>query len=284
MGISIEDAKKHIRDLGFDIDPENKYVKELIESCVPKNDIKSLEHYMKQCQNCGGYALQLPICIFSGDKYSFEEKVLRIMELYPFVRLLSDTELKDNEYIVEFRAQGMGHHFIKIDQNGEAKEKDGCGLPREFKKWDNLEDAPEAVFAVLKQEYRTKEMKDLPQCNKDMFLNLDAYEVEDEYGTYIDTKKAKKPMTFNDKLEEAYNNKKSSFIYNNKMYYLKINKDDPELIYICNEREILGEVCVDGKDFLIELNEEKKNEVFGFEPSIPIRIKEGCNENLDEER
>ena len=265
-----DNFKKHIKEIGFDVDIESyPKLKENVEYFAKKDDIKGLEHYMNQCQNCGGYALQIPICIFSGNDYTFEEQVLRITELYPFVRLLSDSELKNEESKVMFRAGKTGHHFIRIVENGEAIEKCESNLPRKFQGWGTLEDDPEAVFAVLKQEYRSNEIKKLPQCTRDMFLNEEAYYATEENDyTDIIKKKATKPITFKDRLQEAYNNRQSSFKYRDKTFYMKVNKKDSELIYICNDNEILGELCTDGTDFIIELDTKKQNQIFGFKPSI----------------
>lgn len=266
MNITIEEAKEHIKNLGFDIDLDiNKY-KKTIEYYTEKNDLEGLVHSMQQSQNCGGFALEIPICIWPVKQYSFEEKVLRILELYPFVRLLSNSELKENEYIVKYRAEGCGHHFIKIKDDGIAVEKNASQLPQKFNSWDNLENSPEAVFAVIKQEYRDENTKNLPQCNRDMYLNMDAYEYVENGYIDIMTKKAQKPITFEDKLINAYNTKNSSFIYNDKEFHLKIDKKDTDLIYICDEFNILGTVCTDGETFLIDLEEDKKNKIFGFQP------------------
>ena len=275
MSLEYESLKEHIKKLGFDIDIEiYTKLKEAVEYYTENKDINGLEHYMKQIQNCGGYALQIPICIFSGGNYTFEEQVLRITELYPFVRLLSDTELKEDEYVVIFRSGKTGHHFIRIDENGNATDKHECNLPGNFQGWGTLEHAPEAVFAVVKQEYRSEAIKDLPQCNRDMFLNEDAYyKIEEDGYKSIRKKKAAKPITFRDRLQNAYNNRTSSFPYQGKTFYLKINKDDSELIYICDDAEILGELCTDGNEFIIELNDKKKNKIFGYDPSKPLEIK-----------
>ena len=80
---------------------------------LDKQDLNGLIHYISQLQNCGGYALEIPTCIWPVKEYTFEEKVLRILELYPFVRLLSTGEIKDNEYVVLYRAKEGGHHFYK---------------------------------------------------------------------------------------------------------------------------------------------------------------------------
>ena len=105
MSISIEKAKKHIKDLGFNTDLDYKIYQDALKYFIDKDDLNGLVAYMSQIQNCGGYALEIPVCIWPVNNYTFEEKVLRIMDLYPFVRLLSDSELKEDEYIVRYRAQ-----------------------------------------------------------------------------------------------------------------------------------------------------------------------------------
>ena len=279
--MNIDYIKKYLKNLGFDLDMEEyEKTKRVLENCAKKDDIEGIENYMKQCQNCGGYALQIPVCIFSGCNYTFEEQVLRITELYPFVRLLSDTKLKENEYLVKFRSGKTGHHFMRIDKSGNTTDKCECNLPGKFEGWGTLEDAPEAVFAVVKQEYRNEKIKDLPQCNRDMFLDEDAYyEIEEDGYRDIRKIKASKPITFRDKLQEAYNNRNSSFLYQGKTFYLKINKNDSELINICDDSEVLGELCTDGNEFIIELNDKKRNQIFGFQPNKPLEIKHNKEDN-----
>lgn len=177
---NVEDVKKYISSFGFDIDLEIDIYKEAIKYFLDKQDLNGLIHYISQLQNCGGYALEIPTCIWPVKEYTFEEKVLRILELYPFVRLLSTGEIKDNEYVVLYRAKEGGHHFIKIKDSGEIVEKNESNMPQKFCGWDNLEDAPEAVFAVVKQEYRDEKMKKLPQCNTTIYLDQNAYEYEED--------------------------------------------------------------------------------------------------------
>ena len=280
-----EKSKNYIHNLGFDIDVESyPKLKEVIQDCSNKNDLNGLEYWFKQLQNCGGYALQIPACVFSGNNYTFEEQVLRIQELYPFTRLLADTELKENEYIVKYRAGETGHHFIRIDDKGIATEKNECNLPEKFNGWrKTLEDKPEAVFAVVKQEYRDEETKKLPQCNRDMYLDEDAYYKVEEDG-YVDIikKEAQKPKTFTELLKENYINQNQSFKYNNKTFNFKINKDEPDIIYICDDTQVLGQFYSDGADFDIELNEEKKNYIYGFQPTNPLSIVK-CKEKHENE-
>ncbi len=84
------------------------------------------------------------------------------------------------------------------------------------------------------------------------------------------------PSTFEIKLKESYNNRKSSFTYNNKTFYLKHKKGE-ELIYICDENKVLGMTYTDGETFIIEIEEENKNEIYGFEVAVESLTK---NNNL----
>ena len=204
MNINVEKAKNYIKNLGFDIDLDYKIWNETLEYYTAKNDLDGLAKYISQLQNCGGYALEIPICIWPVPNYTFEEKVLRIMNLYPFVRLLSNSKLKENEYIVIYRAKGNGHHFIKINNHSEVLEKESAKLPQKFTGWGALQNAPQAVFAVLKQNYRDKKIKQLPQCNRNMFLNCDAYEYTEDGYTDIITQEAERPDTFERVLKNAY--------------------------------------------------------------------------------
>lgn len=54
--------------------------------------------------NCGGYALKIDTCVFPGE-CDFDTKVSSILELFSFVRLLGDTKLQEDEYLVLFRAE-----------------------------------------------------------------------------------------------------------------------------------------------------------------------------------
>ena len=124
MSISTKEAKKYLENMGFNIDLDYNIWQESLDYFCERNDLDGLVKYMAQIQNCGGYTLNVPICIWPVKNYTFEEKVLRIMELYPFVRLLSTSTLTEIEYIVKYRAGENGHHFIKIENNEEIIEKD----------------------------------------------------------------------------------------------------------------------------------------------------------------
>ncbi len=265
------EIKEYIKSFGFDIDLEMDVYKDAIEYYQEREDMDSFITYISQLQNCGGYALEIPNCIWPVNNYTFEEKVLRIQELYPFVRLLSQGDLKEEEYVVLYRAEGMGHHFVKIKDTGEMIEKDGCSLPQKFKSWGKLESAPEAVFAVTKQEYRSEEMKKLPQCNTIIYLSQDAFEVIDDGYKEIVKKEAKRPETFAKKLKKSYENEERSFIYNNKKFNFKVNSEENDLIYVYDENELLGIAYADDEECIMELKD--KNKVYGFQTDISKLIK-----------
>ena len=53
-----------------------------------------------------------------------------------------------------------------------------------------------------------------------MFLDEDAYyQIEEDGYIDISKKKANKPTTFKDKLQNAYSNRTSSFTYQGKIFY-----------------------------------------------------------------
>lgn len=104
--------------------------------------------------NCGGYALEIDKCVFPTCQENFSQSVSSILEKFSFVRLLGDKPLEEDEYLVIYRApkgKNTGHHFIRVDSNAIVKEKEGCGEPRIFENWGDLEDGMEALFAVKKE-------------------------------------------------------------------------------------------------------------------------------------
>lgn len=274
MNNKYNSLKQHLQKIGFDINIEfYKELKDMVNHCTKNNDIEGLVEYFKNLQNCGGYALQLPINIYSptlDNNFSFEERVLRILQLYPFVRLLGNTTLREKEYIVLYRAEnvGFGHHFVKI-VNNKATQKNNHGLPFDFSEWDDIwESKSEAVFAVRKQEYRTEEEKELPQCTNDFRLDEEfIYLMDENNNRSLYTTKAKKPKSFSSIVKETIKSKKSSFIHRGKKYYLKLKKDNTKIIYICNEKGIIGQI---DSDDTIQID---LNKIYCFQPQIPISIK-----------
>ncbi len=98
---------------------------------------ENVEYWFNQSINCGGCALKIDTCIFPG-KGDFERRVSGILESFPFVRLLGDTSLEEDEYLVLYRSlEEGGHHFVRIEDDGTVMEKEGCQPPQKFQGWEN---------------------------------------------------------------------------------------------------------------------------------------------------
>lgn len=124
---------------------------------------KNVEFFFNRGMNCGGYALRVNTCIFGGAYKKrdamecLDRNVTSLLEKFPFIRLLGDTDLGDDEYIVIYRTNSDGgHHFVRIDSDGIIRDKNECYSPRviedltdEKKVWGRyLKDCPSAIFAV----------------------------------------------------------------------------------------------------------------------------------------
>ena len=117
-----------------------------------KERIKSeFEYDFDFGMNCGGFALEVFACLFP-ELHDIEEATKNIMKQFPFVRVLGEEGLRENEYPVIYRCNGNGgHHFVKIEGN-KIIEKDGSKPVREFVEWpDSLKDVPEVVLAVNRE-------------------------------------------------------------------------------------------------------------------------------------
>lgn len=99
--------------------------------------------------NCGGFALEVFACLFLKSN-NIEEATASILDQFPFVRILDEEGLREDEYRVIYRCnENGGHHFVKVEKDDIIIEKDGSGPVREFTEWsESLRNAPEIEFAV----------------------------------------------------------------------------------------------------------------------------------------
>lgn len=192
--------------------------------------------------NCGGYALEIETCIFPGEN-DFEKNVSSILELFPFVRLLGDTELEEDEYLVLFRCAENGHHFIKRTDDGIFLEKDARNPTKRFESWGEcLANSPEAAFAV-KKEHDTE-----------------------WHGTIMIPIEGAK--NFEESVVQAIKEKQNTFEYHNHTYQLK--KSNEGIIYVCSNDKIVAQVLIDEKDFDIEIDEQSRKYISNTEPSAVV--------------
>ncbi len=195
--------------------------------------------------NCGGYALEVDTCIFpaENDGNNFERSVSSILELFPFVRLLGDTKLQEDEYLVLFRASKNGHHFIKQVDDGTFVEKEGGHAPKKFVKWsESFENSQEAAFAVKKDH---------------------DIEYFDKYGSIIIPIETVK--NFEETVIHTIQNMQNTFEYHNHTFQLK--KSDEGIIYVCSMGKIVAQVLIDDKDYDIEIKKEYKEYISNAKPT-----------------
>ena len=128
------------------INEKNKFLKRLkaVEECQDYTEY----HYLKAIEgdytditrmainsfnqriNCGGYALEIDMCLFPNG-LKFANYVSGILDTFSYVRLLGDKPLQDDEYLVLYRyydykengGNNLGHHFIKVNDDGLVVEK-----------------------------------------------------------------------------------------------------------------------------------------------------------------
>ena len=211
---------------------------------------KLVDRYFNDRINCGGYALKIDRCIFPlGRKKSFSQSVSTILDNYSFVQLLGDRKLADDEYLVIYRAnkENTGHHFIRVDDDGIVREKDGNRSPKIFNGWsENLENCQEAIFAVKK---------------------------EHQMFNYDELKHKKEGLNFNDTIIQAIENKRNNFSYHGHEFSLK--KSSNEEVYVTSNGSIVANILTDGEEHLIEIAEGKEKYVENFSGSITPIIENG---------
>lgn len=219
------------------------------------NDI-DIETLFNQRINCGGYALKVDACIFSKNG-SFEKAVSSILDTFPFVRLLGDSNLQDDEYLVLYRkGENKGHHFIRIEDDGTVTEKYEANSPQKFTSWGNLSNSSEAVFAVKKE-----------------------HDIDFPRGSIMLPQETS--MDFEETVINAIKNKQNSFSYHNHNYSFK--KTDDDFIYIFSNSTLIAKMLLDDKSFDIEIEPEKKDFVSNTKPSSPIIIENGVLQKDNDE-
>ena len=209
---------------------------------------KLTDRYFNDRINCGGYALKIDTYIFPLGLKSFSQSVSTILDNYPFVQLLGDRRLADDEYLVIYRSnkKNTGHHFIRVDDDGVVREKNENEAPKIFDGWGNLKNCQEAIFAVKKEHQ--------------MF----------EYERW---KYEEKGLDFDDTIIQAIKNKKNTFYYHGHEFLLKKSSD--EEVYVISNGSIVANILTDGEEYLIEIAEGKERYVENFSGSIAPIIKNG---------
>jgi hypothetical protein len=233
---------------------------ELVDGTIFKGSQKSLAELIDREYNsyinCGGYALEIFGKIYGYIQESFfvglekdaERVMLVLLENYKFIRLLGDSKLKEDEYMVMFR---KGHHFIKVNDDGTITEKDENKPPKAFNKWpQDMQNEQDIVFAVKREHGR----------------NVDDSE-------FLPSKYEDKVKTFENLALNALKNKEAEFTYQDENYSISAFKDGEGVI--SSKKGDVANIYYDGEDGEVEVFEEKKKEVYKFSPTIPLKIENG---------
>ena len=232
------DGKRHIMQLMSD-DPFDGSVSERLE-----NEIEKIVEYSFNAKiNCGGYAFKIDQCFFTPTSRSGNERekivkedaqvISSYLEKFPFIRLLGDTKLEDDEYIVIYRAQAghayEGRHFIRVERDGTITEKDGNRPIRKFEKWGSAfqdEDKIIEIMFAVKEEHP-------------MF----GYTLE-----YVNDNCNGK--NFEQTVEQAVKDKNNTFTYHCKDYSLKKDKEGNVVVCSIEEKRfiVVADVLLDKKE------------------------------------
>lgn len=220
-------------------DVENRFLKLILDK---------VEHDFNSEINCGGYALEIDTCIFPGKGNNLEKNVSSILDLFPFVRLLGDTELKEDEYLVLYRCSN-GHHFIKRKDDGTFVEKNECEPPRKFEGWSSsFADSPEVAFAVKKEH-------DIEYFSK--------------IGNIIVP--TERTMNFEERAKLAVTNRENIFEYHNHTYLLKKSKEG---IYVCSNGKIVAQIFISDNEFVVNIDEDYRDYISNIKSKMNIETDE----------
>lgn len=208
--------------------------------------------------NCGGYSLKIDTEVYPFYYKDFSKCVSAILDEFPFVRLLGEEKLHDDEYLVLYRSnkENTGHHFVRVDDDGVVREKDGIDKPQVFESWGSLEDCEQAVFAVKKEH---------------QMFDYDLLEVN---------RRNREVFNFEEAIINSINNKSNTFSYHGHEYSFKKLSDD-EILVVSNN-SVVANIITDGKEYLVDVVNEKKDYVENFSGTVIPIIESGHLINRDE--
>lgn len=222
---------------------------------------KETTYWFNEIINCGGYALKVDTSVYPTYQDNFSQSISSILDKFPFVRLLGDKLLEEDEYLVIYRApqgKNTGHHFIRVDSDGVVREKDANEEPRIFQNWKNLEEAKEALFAVKKEH---------------KMFGYDANDVNHN----------NKGLDFEESVSQAIKEKQNMFSYHDHSFCLKKSKQD-EIFVTTTDGEIAANVLFDENECLVEIMAGKKEYIENISGILKPIIRNGKLINFEQFR
>lgn len=249
------------------VDKMDKFPRAIYERNLANVSKATIENLNKR-MNCGGYALEIDGGFLpNGD--SLSGYVSAILDRYSFVRLLGDTPLQDDEYLVFYRyidyeknnGQNKGHHFIKVNDDGLVVEKFGSETPQIFKGWDErYANSPEVTFAVKKDHDN---------------------EINNDIDSGFNWLRLHKGLDFEGSALQSILKKSNQFEYHGHKFNLK--KTAEKELFVTDEKGVVvAEVRVEGENIAVGIREGKEDYVENFSGPVKPIIENGRLVNLDE--
>ena len=242
----------------------HKFLLDILEekNLIPKEQWeekvkRDVERQFNDRLNCGGYAFEIDYAIFNRCD-DFDKTISELLNRIPFIRLLGDVPIGNDEYLVLYRWHKSGaHHFEKVYNDGIIKGKNNSEPVCQFSGWGVLKDSPEAVFAVKK--------------NHPMYLedigNMPYFYINGNLG-----------MNFEETVQQAIKNQKPSFEYHNHFYEIQINENGEAYVY--SRGRVIAYVLIIDEECEVEIMEGEENYVSNVQPPIQLHIENG-NLQLD---
>ena len=206
--------------------------------------------------NDGSYALEIDTVVLPFGYSDINKSVSCILNNFPFVRLLGNTRLKSNEYLVLYKSDKSGnkHHFVKVDSDNNLLEKNNEFPVQYFEGWDESLDSPTVVFAVKKKH------KNFGYH----FMDIKVYPDND--------------LNFQETLAQALKYKNDFFTYRGRTFKYSTNDDVIKIEYNGNH---VANAFYEDDELIIESkpsNEKIINSLFPNEAPI---IQDGKLMNID---
>ena len=251
-----------------EIDQEKKYYLEYLDKIFPLKVSDSqynrtleqqIDAEVNNTLNDGSFALEIDTLLLPFGYSDINKSVSCILNNFPFVRLLGNTRLKSNEYLVLYKTDGSGnkHHFVKVDQDNYLVEKNNENVVQYFEKWDDKLDSQTVVFAVKKKH------KNFGYH----FMDIKVYPDND--------------LNFQESLAQALKYKQDFFMYRGRSFNYSQNDDVIKIEYNGNH---IANAYYEDEDLVIESKPSNEKIINSLCPKENLVIEDGKLMNIEDYR
>ena len=206
--------------------------------------------------NCGGYAFEITSRLYPPKDNDYSKYVSGILDNFDFVRLLGNTHLQSDEYLVIYHyAKNFGHHFIKINNDGLVVEKYSYGTPKVFQGWHSkFSESPDIIFAVK----------------------------QDHDHHFVREPDFSQGRNFGETVQQAISDRQNSFSYHCQNYRLKRTPSGEIVIIDEDSTKVVASVSNNDNNFEINIAENMADSIENFSGRIKPQFKNGKLINLDD--